>query len=312
MPELPEVEALRRSLDDPGAGISDRASRARAHCDPEDVRPAAGGAGGTPACRRRAARQAAALPDRGRRARSARAPDVCGPRALPARGRGRPEEAGVQAGLRGRRPARPDRGRREEARGRLAADARAGRPGARAPGPGSPRPRRGATRRDPGGRAPPAALAPARPAADRRDRPRLGQRDPAHRGPVPFRHGPGSDPGTGPDPRGGDRLGALARPRATRARREGRERLPRPQEAARALPRLRNADRAGRLRAAHDLLLPEVSDRTAACSKTGACRASCGSAPRIASIQPAEPGLRPAGASLRQKLSERTARAAGS
>jgi ribosomal protein S13 len=41
-------------------------------------------------------------------------------------------------------------------------------------------------------------------------------------------------------------------------RRQGPEGLPRPQPAARALPRLRNADRARRLRGAHDLLLPPV------------------------------------------------------
>ena len=198
MPELPEVEALRRSLDDPVRGISDRAGRAGAHRDAEDVRPAAGGAGGPAARRRRAARQAAALPDRGRRARAARAPDVRRAAALPARGRGRARRSRRSGSVRGRRPARPDRGRREEARRRVAADARAGRGGARAPRPGGARARRGAARRDPGGRAPAAALAPARPAADRGDRPRLGERDPAHAQAVAFRaHGPGSDPGRG-------------------------------------------------------------------------------------------------------------------
>ena len=48
-----------------------------------------------------------------------------------------------------------------------------------------------------------------------------------------------------------------ARPRATRSRRRRREDLPRAQEARRAVPRLRHADRPGRLRGAHDLLLPE-------------------------------------------------------
>ena len=123
---------------------------------------------------------------------------------------------------------------------------------------------RGAARRDPRLGAAAAALAPARPAHRLRDRPRLGERDPAHGEAVPFRPGPGTVPGTGLAARRGDRLRARARPRATRARREGRAGLPRPQEAARALPRLRHADRARRLRGAHDLLLPGVPDRRAA------------------------------------------------
>ena len=53
-----------------------------------------------------------------------------------------------------------------------------------------------------------AALAPPRPANHLRDRPRVGERDPPHRRPVPFRPGPGSDPGTGPCARGRDRLRA--------------------------------------------------------------------------------------------------------
>ena len=121
--------------------------------------------------------------------------------------------------------------------------------------------RPGAARGDPGERAPAAALAPARPTDRLRDRPRVGERDPAHGGPVPFRPGPGSDPGTGPNAGGRDRLRAPARPRATRARREGHEGLPRPQEAARALPPLWDTDRARRLRRAHDLLLPELPNR---------------------------------------------------
>ena len=147
--------------------------------------------------------------------------------------------------------------------GRLAADAR-GRGGrARAPRPGGARPGRGAARRDPRLGAAAAALAPARPAHRSRDRSRLGERDPPHGEAVPVRPGPGTVPGTGLAARRGDRLRARARPRATRARREGRPGLPRAQEAARALPRLRHADRARRLRGAHDLLLPAVPDRRA-------------------------------------------------
>ncbi len=51
-------------------------------------------------------------------------------------------------------------------------------------------------------------------------------------------------------------VGARARARAARARRERRAHVPRAQEARRALLRLRHADRPGRFRGAHDLLLP--------------------------------------------------------
>src|SRR5581483_7193008 len=68
----------------------------------------------------------------------------------------------------------------------------------------------------------------------------------------------------GRPPRPRDRLGALTRARAPRARRIGREDVPRAQEARAALRRLRHAACAGRLRRAHDLLLPAVPDRRAA------------------------------------------------
>jgi formamidopyrimidine-DNA glycosylase len=59
----------------------------------------------------------------------------------------------------------------------------------------------------------------------------------------------------------GDRLRARARARATRSRRLRRKDVPRPPAARRTVPRLRDADRAGRLRGAHDLLLPGLPDR---------------------------------------------------
>ncbi len=62
-------------------------------------------------------------------------------------------------------------------------------------------------------------------------------------------------------PRRGDPRRARARPRAAGARRERRAHVPRAQEARRAVLRLRDADRPGRLRGAHDLLLPRVPDR---------------------------------------------------
>ena len=58
-------------------------------------------------------------------------------------------------------------------------------------------------------------------------------------------------------------VGARTRARAARARRERQADVPRAQEARRALLRVRHADRAGRLRGAHDLLLPRVPDRRA-------------------------------------------------
>ena len=53
----------------------------------------------------------------------------------------------------------------------------------------------------------------------------------------------------------------LARGLELRERGAGRHDLSRPQKARRAVPRLRHAARPGRLRGAHDLLLPEVPDR---------------------------------------------------
>ena len=62
-------------------------------------------------------------------------------------------------------------------------------------------------------------------------------------------------------PRPGDRRGARARPRAAPPRRRRREDLPDPRPPRRTLPRVRDADRARRLRGAHDLLLPVLPDR---------------------------------------------------
>ena len=69
----------------PGVGLSDREGRTGAHRDAEDLRPAAGRRSRAGGSRAPAAREAAALPDRGRRARPARPPDDRRPPALPAR-----------------------------------------------------------------------------------------------------------------------------------------------------------------------------------------------------------------------------------
>src|SRR5262245_37256388 len=162
----------------PGLGVPDREGGPGAHRDAEDLRPASGGARGAPAGGGAAAGEAALLPDRGRRARSARPPDVGRAAEVPARRREGPEDAGVPAPVRRRRRARPDGGGREEARGRVAADAGGARGRARAPRARGARRPTGAARRDPALRLAAAALVPPRPARDRRDRPRLGERDP--------------------------------------------------------------------------------------------------------------------------------------
>src|SRR6266511_4280026 len=106
-----------------------------------------------------------------------------------------------------------------------------------------------------------AALAAPRPARDRRHRPRVGERDPASRKAVSVRPVSGPGPGTGAGTCRRDRRRARARARAARARGEGRAHLPRARQAARAVLRLRHADRARRLRGAHGLLLPRLPDR---------------------------------------------------
>src|SRR5262249_35458495 len=104
-------------------------------------------------------------------------------------------------------------------------------------------------------------LAPRRPARDRGHRPRVGERDPARRKtlPVPALDRALSRSGGAPHRR--DQQRARPRPRAAGARRLRRAHVPRPPPARRALPRLRDAARPGRLRGAHDLLLPRLPDR---------------------------------------------------
>src|SRR5207248_1325342 len=130
---------------------------------------------------------------------------------------------------------------------------------------GAPRPRGARLRRRPArgappGRVAPPALAPPRPTADRRHRPRVGERDPAPGAAIAVRALPRPDARGGGAARGRDRLGARARPRAPRARRERRANLSRPRQARPALLRLRHPDRPRRLRRAHDPLLPDVPD----------------------------------------------------
>src|SRR6266550_4442148 len=212
---------------------------------------------------RGAARQAAALSDRGRGARPARAPDDRWAASLPRPRREGAEVARLPSALRGRRRTRAHGSRLEEARRGLAADAGGRRGGTRAPRTGGTGARRRRARRDPGFGLAAAPLAASRPARDRRHRPRVGERDPPPRAAVSVRLVRGPGPCTGAAPGRGDRRRALARPRAARARRGRQPRLPRPQEAGRALLRLRDADRPRRLRGAHGLLLPRLPDQRA-------------------------------------------------
>ena len=211
VPELPEIEALRRSLDEPVRAAPIEKAGPGAHRDAQDLRPAALGARG-PAPRGRAqARQAPALPDGGRRARPARPPDVGRPARLLARGREAPEGPGLPARLRGRRGARLHGGRGEEARPRRALHPRGDRGGARAPRARGARPRRRAARRDPRVRRAPPPPVPARPARARRDRPRLVERDPPPRAALALRALDRPRPGGGRAARRDDRRGAHAR-----------------------------------------------------------------------------------------------------
>src|SRR5256885_11668606 len=243
------------------ARVTGRAGRAGAHRDAEDLRSAAGNSRGTAVQGCRPTRQAAALSDRGRRARPARPSDDGRAPSLPRYRRKRAEGTGLSPSLRGRGRARAHRGWLEETGRRLAAHAGGGRGGAGPPWAGGARPRRRRARRDPGLGVAAAPFAPTRPAGNRGHRPRLGKRDPPPREAVSLRPVPRPRPRRGRPARRGDRCRAFARPRAARARRRGQAGLPRPQEAGRALLRLRRADRARGLRRAHGLLLPRLPDR---------------------------------------------------
>ena len=173
-----------------------------------------------------------------------------------------PEDADVPAALRGRRRARAHRGGREAARRRLAAAAGRARGGARAPRPRGRRARRGVARPHPRLRLAAAALAAARPAADRRHRPRVGERDPPRCAMLsPYALSTQLDDEEIERLADGDPLGDGARHRAADAGRSEPGRLPRARPPRRAVLALRHPARARRLRGAHDLLLPGLPDR---------------------------------------------------
>ena len=187
MPELPEMEAWRRQLDEPVSAFPIVKAGPAHVATLKTFDPPLSTLEGRrlEGARRRAKRLMFPTEDGG--ARGARPPDDRRTAEVPARGREGSEGARVPARVPGRRAARPHRSRIEEARGRLAPDARSGGGGARAPRARGARPRRRRPRRDLRGRVAPAALAAPRPARDRGDRPRLGERDLAPRAAVSVR-----------------------------------------------------------------------------------------------------------------------------
>ena len=224
MPEYPEMEAWRRQLADPVSAFP-IAKAGPAHIatlktfDPPLVRPRR-----TALRRRRAARQAPPLPHRGRRARAPRPPDDVGAAEVAARRRQGAEGAGVRPRVRRRLEARPHREREAQARGRVAPHAGRRRERARAPRPGGGGHRRRRAGDDPPRRRAAPARAAARPARDRRHRPRVGERDPPRGEALAVRALEGSRRRGDRAARRRDRLRARPRPRAPRARRRRRAR----------------------------------------------------------------------------------------
>ena len=168
MPELPEMEAWRRQLNDPVSAFP-IAKAGPAHIatlktfdPPLDALEGRRFRG----AERRGKRLL--FPTDDGELVAPRPPDDRGTAQVPRGRRERPEDAGVRARVPGRLEARPDREREEEARRRLAAHAGGRRGRARAPRPGGARARDGAARRDRPRRVTAAARAAARPAADRR------------------------------------------------------------------------------------------------------------------------------------------------
>ncbi len=266
MPELPEVEAWRRALDPEVLAERDREGRAGAHRDAEDVRPAAGGARGRAARRaprRRAKRLLFPTEDDG--------PVLmvhlmsAGRIRYVAPGEKSPKSPRAPAALRRRRRARPHGGRPQEARGRLA-DARPARSkrSSRTSGPRRTRSLPETLAPILAGRLTTAPLAAPRPARDRRDRAGLGERDPQRRATLAVR-------AVDVARRRGDRAARGVRSaasssaasscgwpgRANPAVYRVHDRLGEP------CPNCRHPARAGRLRGAHDLLLPHLPDRRA-------------------------------------------------
>src|SRR5579884_752925 len=224
---------------------SDREGGAGSRGDAEDDRPAA------PHARRRglrgggAAGEAIPAPDRRPRARAHGAPDERRTPALCRRRCEGPEGADVPDPVPRRRRARAHGGGLEEAGRRVVAPRGGARVRARASRAGGGHARDGAAGLDPRRRLSQAAFAAARPAADRRHRARVGERDPLDGAAVAVR---ALDPARrlrGGAARCCDPGGDGARARQARP----------------AVPPLRQPDPTRRLRGAHRLLLQRVPDR---------------------------------------------------
>ena len=138
---------------------------------------------------------------------------------------------------------RPHGGRRKEARGRLARDAGGGGRRARAPGPGRAGPRPRAARRDPARGVTAPAPAAARPAGARRHRPRVVERDPPHCAAVAVRALHAALRRGDRAALGRNRRGADPRSGPARVGRRQPEDVPRPRPPRRAVPCLRHPDR---------------------------------------------------------------------
>ena len=247
----------------PGLGVPDREGRAGAHRDAEDVRPAARARSrdGASAAPSGAAKRLLFPTDDGELVLLVHLMTAGRLKYLAAGEKG-PKKPAFALEFAGRREARPDGEREEEARRRLAPHARSGRGRARAPRPGgdSARRRRSSARSS--------ARESRRLHALLRDQRliagigRAWANEILHTAKLsPYALSGDLDDEEVGAARGGDPLRARARPRATRGGRVRREDVPRPPPARRAVPRLRHADRAGRLRGAHDLLLPDLPDR---------------------------------------------------
>ena len=259
------MEAWRRQLNDPVSAFPIAKAGPGAHRDAEDVRPAARRARGPALSRRRAARQAPPLPHRRRRARPARPPDDCRAAQVPrSPARKAPKTPAFALEFRGRREARPDREREEEARRRLAAHAGGADGRARAPRPG------GARARTRSGSARSSTRESRRLHALLRDQRLIAGIGRAWANEI--LHAAKLSPYALSGDLDDEEVARLAAAihselerglelREAGASDEKTYRVHR--RARRAVPRLRNAARAGRLRGAHDLLLPGLPDRRA-------------------------------------------------
>ena len=239
MPELPEMEAWRRQLDEPVERLPDREGRNGARRDAQDVRSAASILEGRrlAGARRRAKRLH--VPDRGRELVLLVHLMTAGRLRYLRAGNKGPKVPAFRLEVPGRRAARAHGGGIQEARRRLAPHTGGGRSGRGTLGPEALGLGAEALGGDLRLGVAPAPFAAARPARDRRDRAGLGERGPAPRAPVPLRPVQGPGPGAGAAALRRDRRGARARSRAARARGERREDLPRARQAPRALLRLR-------------------------------------------------------------------------